>query len=113
MALLLLAGGLLAPAPARAQGGMEPPITPDPSVPVKPGFDVDRAILSSGPNFIAQRDPEFQPLADVLRSGAIEPATPIVTFEAGGRTLTLVTAQLAYHHVAQGEMAGEPWMVTF
>jgi hypothetical protein len=27
--------------------------------------------------------------------------------------LALVTDQMAYHHVAQGEIAGEPWMVSF
>lgn len=37
----------------------------------------------------------------------------MLAFEAGGRTLALVSSQMSYHHVAQGEMAGEPWMVTF
>jgi hypothetical protein len=27
--------------------------------------------------------------------------------------VALVTDQMAYHHVAQGEIAGEPWMVSF
>ena len=30
-----------------------------------------------------------------------------------GKTLVLVSSQMTYHHVAQGEMEGEPWMVTF
>jgi hypothetical protein len=25
----------------------------------------------------------------------------------------LISSQMAYHHVAQGDMNGEPWMVTF
>ena len=37
----------------------------------------------------------------------------VVTFDVGGKTLVLVSSQMAYHHVAQGEMEGEPWMVTF
>jgi hypothetical protein len=27
--------------------------------------------------------------------------------------LALLTQQMSYHHLAQGEMAGEPWMVSF
>jgi hypothetical protein len=27
--------------------------------------------------------------------------------------LAFLTDQMAYHHVAQGEMNGEPWMVSF
>ena len=27
--------------------------------------------------------------------------------------LAFVMDQLAYHHVAQGELRGEPWMVSF
>jgi hypothetical protein len=26
--------------------------------------------------------------------------------------LALLTKQMIYHHVAQGEMSGEPWMVS-
>jgi len=33
--------------------------------------------------------------------------------DVAGQKLALVTRQMAYHHVAQGELAGEPWMVTF
>ena len=31
----------------------------------------------------------------------------------GGQHLALSTMQMSYHHVAQGELAGEPWMVSF
>jgi hypothetical protein len=37
----------------------------------------------------------------------------VVTFDVQGNTLVLVSSQMSYHHVAQGEMEGEPWMVTF
>ena len=52
-------------------------------------------------------------LQDARRAGHVQDDQPVLIFEAGGETLVLVTSQMSYHHVAQGEMAGEPWMVTF
>ena len=38
----------------------------------------------------------------------------IITAEVnGGRHIGFPTEQLAYHHVAQGSINGEPWMVSF
>ncbi len=82
-------------------------------MPVKDGFDTDRAIFWSQPNFIPLRDPEWQSLRGARRAGDISDKTTVVTFDVGGQTLVLVSSQMAYHHVAQGEMEGEPWMVTF
>ena len=88
-------------------------VEPDPNQPVKEGFDTDRAMFFSSPNFVPFRDPEFQSLRNAMLEGELEDDTPVVVFEAGGQTLVLVTEQMAYHHVAQGNMRGEPWMVTF
>ena len=85
----------------------------DPTMPVKDGFDTDRAILWARPNFTPLRDPDWQPLDAARRSGDLDDETTLVTFEIQGKTLALVSSQMAYHHVAQGEMEGEPWMVTF
>ena len=74
---------------------------------------MERAFLGSNPIFTPLRDPEFVSLRQALRDGELEEDTPILVFEAGDRTLTMLTRQMSYHHVAQGEMAGEPWMVTF
>lgn len=85
----------------------------DPDMPTIDGFDTDRAILWARPNFTPLRDPEWQSLREARRSGAVTNETTVLTFEVRGKTLTLVSGQMAYHHVAQGEMDGEPWMVTF
>ena len=85
----------------------------DPELPVKAGFDVDRAFLGSRPIFTPLRDARFEPLDGVLDRGDLTRDTPLLVFRTAGRTLSLVSSQMAYHHVAQGEMAGEPWMVTF
>ncbi len=85
----------------------------DPDMPRKPGFDIHRAIFWSGPNFMPLRNPEWLSLDAFLRVGVIDKDTPVVHFSAGGKTLVLVSAQMAYHHIAQGDMNGEAWMVTF
>lgn len=85
----------------------------DPELPIKRGFDIERAYIGRAPLFQPLHDPAFTPLREARREGRVGDDSPILVFEAGGRTLSLVTAQMSYHHVAQGEMAGEPWMVTF
>lgn len=98
-------------AEAQAQRFTEVPT--DPGQPVREGFDTERAIFWVEPNFIPLRDPEWKSLQSVRRARDVSDDTPILVFEAGGRTLSLVSSQMAFHHVAQGEMAGEAWMVTF
>ena len=85
----------------------------DPNMPKKEGFDTDRAIFWRTPNFVPLRNPDWRSLSDARRAGDISDSTPVLVFEAGGSTLVLVSSQMAYHHVAQGDMNGEPWMVTF
>ncbi|MBT8337125.1 MAG: hypothetical protein KJO11_11010 [Gemmatimonadetes bacterium] len=109
-ALLAIA---LTPLPALGQIEVPDELPVDPDLPVKAGFDVERAFLGSQPTFTPLRDPEFEPLRTVLRRGDVRDDTPMLVFRIADRTMALVTSQMSYHHVAQGEMAGEPWMVTF
>lgn len=109
----LLAAAVLFPEMLVAQIEMPPEMPVDPDMPRKEGFDAERAFLGSRPIFTPLKDPSFEPLDGALRRGEVAEDTPLLVFEAGGETLALVTAQMSYHHVAQGEMAGEPWMVTF
>lgn len=88
-------------------------VQPEPGQPAAEGFDTERALFWAEPNFVPLRDPEWMPLAQARRSRAVADDTPVLVFTAGGETLVLVSSQMSYHHVAQGEMAGEPWMVTF
>ncbi len=37
----------------------------------------------------------------------------VLVFERGGERRGLLARQMGYHHVAQGELAGEPYVVTF
>jgi len=88
-------------------------VDPPPGQPAAEGFDTERALFWAEPNFIPLRDPEWISLASARRSRQVADDTPVLVFEAGGETLVLVSSQMSYHHVAQGDMAGEPWMVTF
>ena len=109
IALAVLFAALAAPLSAQFTDRLEA----DPNMPVRDGFDTDRAIFWARPNFTPFRDPEWQSLRRVRRAGDVTDQTTVVTFEVQGKTLALVSSQMAYHHVAQGDMEGEPWMVTF
>jgi len=108
---LLAGASMLAPAPALAQ--MPGMLDPDPDMPMKEGFDLGRVILWETRNFDPLRDPEWTSLQGARRAGNVADDTPVVVFEVAGKTLVLVSSSMSYHHVAQGEMEGEPWMVTF
>ncbi len=109
--IMMLTGIVLSPGVGQAQ--MPATVDADPNMPTKEGFDTDRAIFWKAPNFVPLRNPEWRSLGDTRRAGDISDNTPVLVFEAGGSTLVLVSSQMAYHHVAQGKMNGEPWMVTF
>ena len=107
--IAVLIASLSAPLSAQFSDRLEA----DPNMPVKDGFDTDRAIFWARPNFTPLRNPEWQSLRAVRRAGDLTDETVVVTFDVQGKTLVLVSSQMSYHHVAQGEMEGEPWMVTF
>ena len=83
------------------------------SVPRVPGFDVNRAMLRDGSRFTPFLVEETQLLREALDQGVVDDDTPILVLEREGQRLALITREMMFHHVAQGEMAGEPWMVSF
>lgn len=76
-------------------------------------FDEARAYLGESPMFDAFYPEEYESLDDARRAGRVDEDTGLLVLRRNGRTVTLLTIQMAYHHIAQGEMAGEPWMVSF
>ncbi len=78
-----------------------------------PSFDPDRAMLGERPMFDAFSVSETRSLADALKDGAVQRETPLMVMQREGATFALITTQMAYHHVAQGNLMGEPWLVTF
>lgn len=43
----------------------------------------------------------------------LRPSEELILFERGGLQRALLAREMAYHHVAQGELAGEPYLVSF
>ena len=76
-------------------------------------FDPSRAILHETSMFQPFYVTETVPLRQALEDGTLEKNTPLALMDHPDGQLTLVMSQLMYHHLAQGEMNGEPWMVSF
>lgn len=43
----------------------------------------------------------------------LHPDEELIVFEHGGMKRALLAREMAYHHVAQGELAGEPYLISF
>jgi hypothetical protein len=64
---------------------------------VFPSFDVSR----------------YERLEAALAKGFVDPEAKLMVFEVGQQTLALVLKQMAYHHVAQGQLNGQAWAAFF
>lgn len=55
------------------------------------------------------------PLADAVEARLVRRNEPVLVLEPGENRppLVFVTSQMTYHHIAQGELAGTPFLVTF
>lgn len=78
-----------------------------------PGFEPGRAILSDVWGFDPFVVTAWQPLRDALEEGKVSEETAVLLVARGETRLALLTTQMSYHHIAQGELEGEPWMVAF
>ena len=76
-------------------------------------FDLDRAWISEPGQVEPFLVEQTRPLAAALDAHELEKSTWLLVVEHPTGRLALVTDQLAYHHVAQGSIRGEPWMVSF
>jgi hypothetical protein len=76
-------------------------------------FEAHRALLMRANIFAPFYVSSTYSLQDSLARGLVGQDTPVLVVERDAEAMILLTRQLTYHHVAQGEMAGEPWMVSF
>jgi len=76
-------------------------------------FDEGRALINEEPMFDAFYPTEYEPLAAARESGRINDDTALLVLQRGESSLALLTMQMSYHHIAQGVLEGEPWMVSF
>ena len=60
---------------------------------------------------------QFEPLrpknATALSTAALSPRTELILFERLGEHRALIMREMAYHHVCQGELGGQPYLVSF
>ena len=60
---------------------------------------------------------QFTPFLPVnavpLRSADLRPDEDLLIFERGSKRYAFILRQMVYHHVAQGTLAGEPYLVSF
>ncbi len=77
------------------------------------GFEPGRAILDDTWGFDPFPVTKMDPLKEALKDGRVGEETGVLLLERGDTRLALLTEQMSYHHIAQGELEGEPWMVSF
>lgn len=73
-------------------------------------FDAERAQLA-GPDFF----PRFRATGSgvALGKSRLMPDGHVLVVERGGERVALSLAQMTFHHVAQGDLAGQPYLVAF
>lgn len=49
----------------------------------------------------------------LLSQADLPPATELISFECNGQRRSLLATELLYHHVAEGVLAGEPYLIAF
>ncbi len=67
---------------------------------------------------VRRRGFQFQPFRPTgdggsLASAGLKDDEELLVFGRGDQYRALIMRQMVYHHVAQGELAGEPYLVTF
>ena len=73
-------------------------------------FDAKRALLRGPDMFRRFVVPEKN---DALVRAGLRGDEPLLVAERGEAKLAFLASQMAYHHVAQGKLAGLPFLVTF
>ena len=73
-------------------------------------FDLSRASLGAPDRF-----KRFLPgdRSEPLARSGLAADTLLIIIERKGEHRALLVSDMIYHHVAQGELAGEPWAISF
>jgi hypothetical protein len=103
---LLLAGGALAAMQTAVVGQSK-------SGANTPAFEVKRFSPTPPGTFETFYVSETKALRQALDAGTVKENMPVLVTETAGGKLALLTDQMVYHHIAQGNAGGKDWMVTF
>ena len=75
---------------------------------------IDRSKLN-----VAKKGFRFEPFRpssqneSPLTNAKLKDDTQLLTFERGGQRRAVLISEAAYHHVIQGELAAEPYLVSY
>lgn len=75
---------------------------------------IDRSKL-----FVKKKGFRFEPFRpqekneQLLAAAHLKSDTELLVFERGGQRRAVILTEAMYHHVVQGELGGEPYLVTF
>ena len=76
-------------------------------------FDLSRFSTMGADNFEPFLVGETNSLQQLLADGTVTTETRVLVTDTATGQLALLTDQMAFHHIAQGNENGEPWMVSF
>ena len=76
-------------------------------------FDIDRAIIGKKDLFPPFHVKSYTLLGEALDKGFVQGDTLALVTETEAGSIALLTNQMTYHHIAQGDLKGNPWMVVF
>jgi hypothetical protein len=102
---------VLAPSAAFAQRENLPVDLPN--GPAASGFDIKRFSNAGNGWFETFYVQKTERLRDALDQGKVAADTRVLVFSTAAGKLSLLTDQMAFHHLAQGTDGGKDWMATF
>jgi len=76
-------------------------------------FDLNRAFLRPATHYQPALIETLLPLAEIVAEGVLTEDAALSVMTVGDQALAFVTLQLVYHHVVQGNLEGEAWLVSF
>ncbi len=77
-------------------------------------FDPARVITLDGYVFRPLYVKRSERLRTLLATRRLDDDTPLIAARlGGGETIALDKRQMSYHHFAQGEQNGRPWLISF
>ncbi len=79
----------------------------------KAAFDIRRFSPTPPGTFETFYVTETQSLKEALDRGSVKEDMRLLVTETAAGKLALLTDQMAYHHIAEGNAGGKDWMVSF
>jgi hypothetical protein len=76
-------------------------------------FNIKNAMVLNNSPFKPLNVTTTEPLSELIELGHVLPEQQLLVVERDKGVVALDMKNMSYHHVAQGEINGEPWLVGF